>query len=117
MKDEHDKSTIDLEQVVPGEFKNVHSLVLNPARVRELRRMQGLPTFVSALQAAAELRVSARRVRALLGSGRLQGRQHENGYWEVSWPFTITDGRRGPKMRRNGIKNPEGKTECNRKTF
>lgn len=74
---------------------------------RGYRAREGLTTFLPVAMVAKEWRVTSRRVRALLSAGRLAGRQHENGYWEVAYPYTLTEGRRGPSMRRNAPKKPE----------
>ena len=50
---------------------------------------------------AKDWRVSSRRIRVLLAEGRLQGRQQENGYWEVYYPYRHIMGRRGPPLRRS----------------
>lgn len=68
---------------------------------------QGLASFLPVSVVAKEWGISARRVRALLSTGRLQGRQQENGYWEVCYPYTLTEGRRGPVMRKYAAKKPE----------
>ena len=73
----------------------------------KFRAQQGMLTLLPVSMVAKEWAVSPRRVRALLLSGRLQGQQHENGYWEVYFPYTITEGRRGPQMRRKAPKKPE----------
>ena len=44
--------------------------------------------------------VSARRVRVMLATGRLSGRQLENGYWEVFYPYRYVFGTRGPPIKR-----------------
>lgn len=57
--------------------------------------------------------VSTRRIRALLAEGRIDGRQLENGYWQVSWPLRIQLGRRGPQiafLQPRSLKRPELKT-------
>lgn len=48
---------------------------------------------------AREWGISARRVRAMLVEGRLEGRQLDNGYWEVHYPFRYMFGRRGPSLK------------------
>lgn len=45
--------------------------------------------------------ISARRVRVMLQEGRLEGRQQENGYWEVYFPYRYVLGTRGPQLTRN----------------
>ena len=49
---------------------------------------------------ANEWGISARRVRAMLIEGRLEGRQLENGYWEVIYPYCYVFGTRGPAIKR-----------------
>ncbi len=44
--------------------------------------------------------ISARRVRKMLQEGRLLGRQQENGFWEVVFPYCYTFGTRGPQIKR-----------------
>ena len=50
---------------------------------------------------AKDWKVTSRRIRALLTEGRLMGRQQDNGYWEVLYPYLHTIGRAGPPLRRN----------------
>ncbi len=49
---------------------------------------------------AREWGISARRVRTMLEEGRLLGRQLDNGYWEVTYPYCYTFGTRGPQIKR-----------------
>ena len=49
---------------------------------------------------ARDWQISARRVRAMLTDGRLSGRQLENGYWEVFYPYRYVFGTRGPEIKR-----------------
>lgn len=49
---------------------------------------------------ARDWNISARRVRVMLAEGRLGGRQLENGYWEVYFPYFYTFGTRGPQLKR-----------------
>lgn len=44
--------------------------------------------------------ISPRRVRTMLTEGRLEGRQLENGYWEVYFPYRYVFGTRGPAIKR-----------------
>ena len=44
--------------------------------------------------------ISSRRVRVMLVEGRLEGRQLENGYWEVFFPYCYVFGTRGPAIKR-----------------
>lgn len=48
---------------------------------------------------ARYLRVSTRRVRALLESGRMRGcKNPETGHWSVDFPPVIQGGSRGPRL-------------------
>ena len=49
---------------------------------------------------ARDWRISARRVRSMLTEGRLAGRQLDNGYWEVFYPYRYVFGTRGPLLQR-----------------
>jgi hypothetical protein len=49
---------------------------------------------------AREWNISSRRVRTMLAEGRLSGRQLENGYWEVFYPYQYKFGTRGPEIKR-----------------
>ena len=65
----------------------------------------GLPvgfgrSFVPVSSVAKDWRISPRRVRMMLTEGRLDGRQLENGYWEVSYPYRYVFGTRGPAIKR-----------------
>lgn len=119
MKDKHDKRTLDFVHSSSGA---THQSMRGGTRLRgvpvsigappvfaawENRLREQLLSFVSVAFVASEWGVTARRVRALLCAGRLAGRQLENGYWEVSYPYTLTMGRRGPAMRKYGHRNPE----------
>jgi hypothetical protein len=94
MKDKHDLSTRELA---------LAKLSID----RTYRAQEGLVTLLPVSMVAKEWAVSPRRVRALLLAGRLAGQQQENGYWEVCYPYTVTEGRRGPQMRRRAPKKPE----------
>lgn len=102
MKDEHDKSTIDL--AIERKPAPLPAMVLME---RDQRQRQGMITFLPVSMVALEWGVSARRIRALLCAGRLEGTQHENGYWDVHYPYTMTEGRRGPLLRKYGHKKQE----------
>lgn len=95
MKDEHDKQTLEL---LPAQ---------DPLFVAQQRARLDMDSFLPVSMVAKDWSVSPRRVRALLLAGRLAGRQQENGYWEVRYPYTVTEGRRGPQMRRRAPKKPE----------
>ena len=66
--------------------------------------------FVPVSFVAKDWGVSTRRIRALLSSGRLGGRQQANGYWEVCYPFRHVMGRRAPPLKRT--QREERKAEC-----
>jgi len=55
---------------------------------------------VSVSSVAREWGISPRRVRVMLAEGRLDGRQLDNGYWEVNYPYRYIFGTRGPAMKR-----------------
>jgi hypothetical protein len=58
------------------------------------------PSVVSVSSVAREWNITARRVRVMLSEGRLNGRQLENGYWEVFFPYSYVFGKRGPVLKR-----------------
>lgn len=67
--------------------------------------MEGFPlgfgrSVVSVSVVARDWNISARRVRVMLVQGRLPGRQLDNGYWEVFYPYSYVFGTRGPSIRR-----------------
>jgi hypothetical protein len=110
MKDEQDR----IIQLIPATAANVpqaHADVSGiPSKVlinRDYRQRQGLVTFLPVSMVAMEWGVSSRRIRALLCAGRLEGTRHENGYWDVHYPYRIIEGRRGPVMRKYSLKNSE----------
>lgn len=49
---------------------------------------------------ANDWKVTPRRIRSLLAEKRLEGRQLENGYWEVAYPYRYIMGMRGPVLKR-----------------
>lgn len=55
-------------------------------------------TYATVKQVAKRLKISERRVRQLLISGRMVGVKNENGRWLVKWPLNISSGSRGPDM-------------------
>ncbi len=57
-------------------------------------------SFVPVSSVARDWGISSRRVRMMLTEGRLDGRQLENGYWEVSYPYRYVFGTRGPAIKR-----------------
>lgn len=118
MKDEHDNHTGDFLQAAGDGGGPVSGHTASPAAEDERclyeaqqRACQLMETWLPPSLVARQWNVSSRRVRALLASGRLKGRQNENGYWEVSFPYTITEGRRGPPLRRREAKNKLKKVE------
>lgn len=58
------------------------------------------PSVVPVSSVARDWGISARRVRVMLEEGRLKGRQRENGYWEVFFPYSYIFGTRGPTLKR-----------------
>lgn len=62
---------------------------------------------------AREWGVSSRRIRIMLATGRLAGRQLENGFWEVYYPYRYVFGTRGPVLQRqrNQSEKPPKKPE------
>ncbi len=65
----------------------------------------GISRAVPVSFAARDWGVTSRRIRALLVSGRLNGRRQENGYWEVYHPYRVVLGLRGPALKHR--KKPE----------
>ena len=59
---------------------------------------------VSVAMAARDWKVTPRRIRFLLGSGRLEGREGVNGYWVVSFFYHFTFGSRGTGLERFRVK-------------
>ena len=57
-------------------------------------------SFVPVSSVARDWGISSRRVRMMLTEGRLDGRQLENGYWEVSYPYNYVFGTCGPAIKR-----------------
>lgn len=57
--------------------------------------------FVPVSFVAKDWKVSSRRIRALLSTGRLLGQLQGNGYWEVRYPYIFTMGTRGPALKRH----------------
>jgi len=96
MKDEHDNQTREILDIGKGQkVVEVKSKRPNSFAMAEDGHYY-IPVSVVALQWS----VTSRRIRALLSAGRLEGRQHDNGYWEVRYPYSYTDGMRGPASRR-----------------
>lgn len=61
---------------------------------------RGVANYVPVSFVAAEWKVTPRRIRSLLAANRLAGRQQENGYWEVAYPYRFIIGTRGPVLKR-----------------
>jgi hypothetical protein len=66
--------------------------------VAQQRARQNMESWLPVSMVANQFGVTSRRIRALLAVGRLKGRQLENGYWEVAYPYFFAMGRRGPKL-------------------
>ena len=69
------------------------------------KSLDGLPvgfgrSAVPVSSVAKDWGISSRRVRMMLAEGRLEGRQLENGYWEVIYPYRYVLGTRGPAIKR-----------------
>jgi excisionase family DNA binding protein len=59
-----------------------------------------MPAVITAEQAAEKLGVSLRRMQALLKQRRIPGARLVGGrIWQVPDNFTVTPGKRGPKLR------------------
>lgn len=117
MKDEHDKRTLELVEAatpagarphgrIPAGVASIQIVKPAPALksqdalyVAEQRAKQQMESWLPATLVAHSFGVTPRRIRFLLSSGRLVGRQLENGYWEVSYPYRYVMGRRGPKLQ------------------
>lgn len=54
-------------------------------------------TYATPKQVAKRLKISERRVRHLLSSGRMSGIK-KNGKWLAIWPLRVSSGKRGPDM-------------------
>jgi hypothetical protein len=67
----------------------------------------GIKTWLPVSMAAHQFGVSSRRIRALLSAGRLAGRQADNGFWEVAFPFRVAMAMRGPQLLVRRPKKPE----------
>ena len=64
-------------------------------------------SVVSVSIVARDWGISPRRVRVMLTEGRLNGRQLENGYWEVYYPYSYVFGTRGPAIKRQRSIRPK----------
>jgi len=130
MKDEHDQRTIDLMKNdafiarlkrTPDQMKQdaaqdesnkrlIDSVKQDAAYVAQQRARQGMESWLPVSMVANQFGVTSRRIRALLAEGRLNGRQLENGYWEVAYPYVFAMGRRGPKLLMQRPKKVELRT-------
>ena len=54
--------------------------------------------YATVPQVAKRLKISERRVRQLLSTGRMKGLQQGNGRWLIFVPLCIKSGKRGPDM-------------------
>ena len=86
-------------------------MILDALQEAKQRARLLLDSFVPVSLVTKDWCVTPRRVRVLLAAGRLAGRQLENGYWEVAYPYTMTEGRRGPALRKYAHKTQERRTE------
>lgn len=86
-------------------------MILDALQEAKQRARLLLDSFVPVSLVAKDWNVTPRRVRVLLAAGRLAGRRLENGYWEVAYPYTMTEGRRGPSLRKYHQKTPERRSE------
>ena len=74
-----------------------------PSGAKPLNQGEPLGWSVSVVPVSAVAKhwnISARRVRLMLAEGRLDGRQMDNGYWEVYYPYRYVFGTRGPAIKR-----------------
>jgi len=124
MKDEHDKTTLEIVQVndapaqtSAGFAPQGHARTAAKAHRRlpyqsmctppegAKPAQPGMPlglcrSVVPVSVVAREWGISARRVRVMLTEGRLDGRLLPNGYWEVFYPYKYIFGTRGPGLKR-----------------
>jgi hypothetical protein len=68
---------------------------------------QAMESLVPVSMAAKDWRVTPRRIRALLASGRLEGRK-DGGHWVVAFPYRYTFGSRGAQLKRFQKQEQEG---------
>ncbi len=120
MKDENDRHTADMGEVLavpagrrkrkrkgeplrPMQFDEASKQAVEAGVLPERVRIAsgGAARYVPVAFVARDWGVTPRRVRALLAAGRLSGQLLPNGYWEVCYPYTYTDGLRGPMQRRH----------------
>lgn len=135
MKDEHDKKTVSLvgiSEVSPAAPQGTEAAAgLPPKRKFKFKFLpkkyghtpEGTkpadpdnlywPMFgrsvVPVSSVARDWGISARRVRVMLAEGRLEGRQLDNGYWEVFYPYRYVMGTRGPATTRQKNTPPRPK--------
>jgi hypothetical protein len=114
MMDELDKSTTD----GPAPPEEQAAKAAAPRKARRLSRQScyrppdgakpedpanpigNMRSVVPVSAVARDWGISARRVRKMLEEGRLAGRQLENRYWEVFYPYRYVLGTRGPAIKR-----------------
>ena len=125
MKDENDRHTADMGEaletatVVRRKRKRASKLKELPLKadrassdavrfkkVPDCAQVQPVGMFTAAYFVpvsfvAKDWKVTPRRVRALLASGRLVGKMKGNGYWEVQYPYLYSEGTRGPGPKRH----------------
>lgn len=141
MKDEHDRTTLELPPLalvhpVPqgrGEpsvnakpkrdyvqhFERARVVERSQVRTASMGNMGGFYSsdgdkFLPVSFVAKDWKVSPRRIRSLLAAGRLAGRLQANGYWEVRYPYFLSLGTRGPalKHQQRVSAKAERRTEC-----
>jgi hypothetical protein len=109
MKDENDNATIGFisqdELARQRKHKRLprQSIYKQPSGAKPANEGCELgfgPSVVPVASVARDWGISARRVRVMLAEGRLEGRQLENGYWEVFYPYRYMFGTRGPAIKR-----------------
>lgn len=112
MKDENDKVTLELVPSVQGKYSRFSHQLARLPPVGAKSESPFLPlgfarSVVSVSIVAREWGISSRRVRMMLTQGRLNGRQLENGYWEVFYPYSYVFGTRGPAIKRQRSVKPK----------
>lgn len=112
MKDENDRYTVDMHGTAkPPRKRKQAKPPKRPLKLDEESSKAPLPAqakpnedgqcFVPVSFVAQAWGVTPRRIRALLVAGRLAGQLKGNGYWEVRYPYTYTEGLRGPQQKRH----------------
>lgn len=96
MKEPHDNATAEFKRL-PRQSCYAPPQGAQPATPSSCADMRSV---VPASSVARDWGISARRVRVMLADGRLEGRQLENGYWEVYFPYRYVFGTRGPAIKR-----------------